>query len=364
MVAGSRQIGLIYFGMVAAFILAATPAFANAITWFGAVGASPLGYISITTRGLALVGIVLLEAVVLWRLVRITFPTALKMSFAVNLLSSVVGLVFGGFVDPILGALGFVPFAVLVALVIYQWRNLPVWFSVIVLISTLVGLPSMGYADLLHHYTTGPLSGFAMYLSLMVFGFGISIFFEGMLAKKFVQKPELWRGILVANILSYVILAGLMTINRTDPGFSSRRPAWESRAKSTICSVGSSQLGYQNTNNDKLYGSFNALQRDLYIAEGYTLDNMIGSYSMTWEVHNISTVPTERTLIGAMNTFTIIAWPQSRNRAFTEDRAARVYSSKVRALSTFAITEDQTVRVYNPENDNELENVKTWDPIL
>jgi len=130
---------------------------------------------------------------------------------------------------------------------------------------------------------------------------------------------------------------------------NARRAAWESRAKSTLRSSGSSQLAYQGTNNEKFYGTFQALKDDLYIAEGYTLGNMIENYSLTWEITRVEDV------YGALgagignNKFTIIAYPRDTRPGF---------------LNTFGITEDQTVRVYRPDHGNVFESITTWDPIL
>jgi len=99
----------------------------------------------------------------------------------------------------------------------------------------------------------------------------------------------------------------------------------------------------------KSFGSFEALKRELFIAEGYTLGNMIENYSMSWEVNNVSTVATEELPVGAISAFTIIAWPRRTGPRY---------------LHTFAVIDDQQVRVYNPENGNDLSRVKTWDPIL
>ena len=54
------------------------------------------------------------------------------------------------------------------------------------------------------------------------------------------------------------ILLFLMLSFSLNP-MSSRRSAWMSRAKGTLRSTGSSQLAYQGTNNEKIYGSFQAL---------------------------------------------------------------------------------------------------------
>jgi len=136
---------------------------------------------------------------------------------------------------------------------------------------------------------------------------------------------------------------------------NARRAAWQSRAKSTLRSTGSSQLAYQGTNNLKFYGTFQALKDDLYIAEGYTLGNMIENYSCSWDVTNPSGDLYGELGIGAgigNNKFTIIAYPRDTRPGY---------------LNTFAVTEDQTVRVYNPDSTvapNDWGSVTSWDPIF
>lgn len=134
---------------------------------------------------------------------------------------------------------------------------------------------------------------------------------------------------------------------------NARRAAWMSRAKGTLRSIGSAQLAYQGSNNNKVYGSFEALQKVGDIADGYTLSNMIENYSMSWGVTSPYTDLREGTITGegiAGNAFTIIAYPRDTREGF---------------LQTFAITEDQVVRVFNDEEEtNEFGSVKTWDPIL
>jgi len=133
----------------------------------------------------------------------------------------------------------------------------------------------------------------------------------------------------------------------------------QGKAIQTLRSIGSSQLAYRNANNNGYYGTFADLQRGMYIREGYTLDNLVEDYTLTWEVSN--TPPggnkftdepqTIRELLerAVGNKFTIIAFPRDTRPGF---------------LNTFAITEDQIVRVWNPTNRwNEWESVTTWDPI-
>ncbi len=131
---------------------------------------------------------------------------------------------------------------------------------------------------------------------------------------------------------------------------NARRAAWMSRCKGTLRSIGSSQLAYQSANNQKVYGSFTALQDVEDIAAGYTLGNMVENYSLSWSVSSPYGDLRSGTVAGgiASNTFTVIAYPRDTRAGF---------------LATFAITEDQVVRVYR-EGVGSFDSVKSWDPIL
>ncbi len=150
-------------------------------------------------------------------------------------------------------------------------------------------------------------------------------------------------GIFVVLILIWIAIPNQL---------GSRRVAWNSRAKGTLRSLGSSQLAYQGTNNEKVYGTYEAMKKDLYIHKDYTLGNMITAYSMTWEVATVSTVGPEGEIINAGCRFEMVAYPTVPNNRFETD------------LYTFAITEDQIVRRFSPNNGNDPYDVRTWDPIL
>jgi hypothetical protein len=163
------------------------------------------------------------------------------------------------------------------------------------------------------------------------------------------------RFILVMAVIVTVVLI-LMFISIPNL-LSSRRSAWMSRAKGTLRSSGGSQLAYQGINNAKNYGSYQAMKDTLYVAEGYSLGNMIENYSMTWAVYNNPDFYDEDSPSESIHTFTIVAYPRDL---------------RPRYLLTFGITEDQIVRMYNPENTanglNEFNGmddprVQTWDPV-
>ncbi len=179
------------------------------------------------------------------------------------------------------------------------------------------------------------------------------------------EMPELERyqrrTCCIALVVCAVVLFILFVVAVAIPGIlGARRGAPQSRAKGTLRSIGSSELAYRNANNNGYYGTFEDLQQDMFIGGDYTLGNFIENYTMTWEVSNTPAggkkftdePQTIRELIerAGGNKFTIIAFPLDTRPGF---------------LNTFAITEDQIVRVYNPANpSNKWESVTSWDPIL
>ena len=172
------------------------------------------------------------------------------------------------------------------------------------------------------------------------------------------NKVRNQKGFTLLELLVVAAIIAIIAAIAIPALLNARRAAWQSRAKGTLRSVGSSQLAYQGTNNDKFYGSFKAMVDDLYIATGYSLGNMIENYSMTWTITNPATgTGTLGAGIGN-NTFTVVAYPRDTRQGY---------------LSTFGVTEDQVVRVYNPDSlsgaPNQLNGfadpmVSTWDPIL
>ncbi len=123
----------------------------------------------------------------------------------------------------------------------------------------------------------------------------------------------------------------------------SNRARWETRARISLKKIGRSQEAFFNASDRGIYGNFEAVRNAGYIREGWSLDNMVENYTLTWDVANISTVTEE------IHTFTIIAYPRDTRPGY---------------LNTFAITEDQRFRVYDPYDGNDFTSVHTWDPIL
>ena len=289
--------------------------------------------------------IVFIEAFVFLKMLAVNFWRAVWISFVANLLSSIFGL--------IVLALPFllVPIGIVCAVYCYSNRKrIPVWVTSVIIITLLatplfilLGFLNTGSMDMFYF-----IQAFLFPVSVLS-AFGLSVLVEGDTVRKFLGRDDIWKAVFVGNVLTYILLICITANSYVPAGSRGVRYAWISRAKGTLRSIGSSELAYQATNEKKQYGSFDALKESLYIASGYTRGNMIENFSLSWYVTNISTVSSEQNPYGMISTFTIVAWPRDTRPGY---------------LNTFCVTEDQTVRVYNPKQGNRLENVHTWDPIF
>jgi len=163
------------------------------------------------------------------------------------------------------------------------------------------------------------------------------------------NKVRNQKGFTLLELLVVAAIIAIIAAIAIPSLLNARRAAWQSRAKGTLRSIRSSQLAYQGTNNQKFYGTFEALQEDLYIADGYNLGNMIENYSMSWEATNPSSGTSSLGAGIGNNKFTVVAFPRDTRPGF---------------LLTFGVTEDQVVRVFNPDNGNTFDSLTSWDPIL
>jgi len=151
--------------------------------------------------------------------------------------------------------------------------------------------------------------------------------------------------LLVASLIVYAIYI-VWNIDYRGPDYYAAR---------TLYSIGHAQIGYKGSNNNGEYGTFEALD-SVGCPGGYTLDDLIVGYWMTWDVSKVPHNNEPGLLHPVFSTYTIIAYP-------------RHLKYRWRELSTFGITDDNidpepTVRRYSPENGDDVSAVRTWDPIL
>lgn len=347
-----RIVRIVPLGAIA-FLVCASPVWANSAAGYYAVAflADAPSVIAFRTLGISLAAIILIEALVLSFVIKIAFPRALYVSFMANLLTTGLGVILGIVLMISWSSFPLLLFIVVAGFIVWwamRARTVPGWVTVILILcvpvmlggSDIFGSPDgQGKISL----TNAFLSSVLMYLPMMIPQFAVSMAVEGIIAAEMLKRRDVWKAVLIGNILSYLLLIALTAVYIPPSTFLGRGAAWQSRAKGTLRSIGSSQLAYQNTNDSKVYGSFKALKDEMYIAEGYTPTNMIEGYSLLWRVGDFDE-RTEKTI----PTFTIIAFPNETRPGF---------------LSTFCVTEDQVVRVYNPLG-NKFDVYRSWDPIL
>jgi len=139
---------------------------------------------------------------------------------------------------------------------------------------------------------------------------------------------------------------------------NAKRSGWESRAKSTLRDYGETQLAFQNVNPFGAYASWDKLVYYDFIEDGYTGGNIISNYSLWTHVNKpgLFVYPKSGENESLQHSFTVVAFPR--------------ITSPPGYLPTFAIREDQTIRVYRPETPYAKEwgedgdyGAKTWEPI-
>ncbi len=141
--------------------------------------------------------------------------------------------------------------------------------------------------------------------------------------------------IVVAAVVIYAVVSPVTT-----------KRALERRAAAILRIIGLAELAFQGTNSDRLYGSFEDLKLTRYISQDETAGSMIEGYTLVWSIENHVERLSDFGTDGLANSFTIVAYPRSE---------------RIHLLRTFAVTESQIVRVYNPADGNKPDAVNGWD---
>ena len=170
------------------------------------------------------------------------------------------------------------------------------------------------------------------------------------------SKAKNHKGFTLLELLVVASIIAIIAAIAIPQLLNAKRSAWESRAKSTLRAYGETELAYQNTNNDKHWGSWDALVETAYLADGYTKGNIIENYSLWESVTNPDAGSTDLGIGGiGDSTFTIVAFPYK--------------TTPPGFLATFVIREDETLRVYRDGTgavawgDGGDYGGMTWEPI-
>jgi len=346
-----RHIATILPILILSLLIFATPVSANTIL-IGVVYLYFSGRLGWGAAAILSLVVLTVEACVFWWKLPVPLMRAVWISIAINLISIAVGyclrviIVFPA-IAILRGIGGPLLVLALLSIVVYfiaRATRLPVWVHVGFVVGLLLGLIPYEMSEDLR-FNVG-------FFLALVSAFGITLYIESLAIGSMSKSKNYFNAVLIANLISYALIFAVLLINgpahRWYPGGCGRYQAWDMRAKSTLRSIGSAQISYRNSNYKHVYGSLEDLQYVGEVADGYSLANMIENYSLSWEVSNIPISTIDDAPTDFDSTFTIIAYPRDLRPGF---------------LATFAITEDQILREYDPR-DNELDAVRSWDPIL
>lgn len=210
----ARLNALIWVGLIfIALIFLVFPARYGGLLYSGVNGGGAPAMLSFATNGIALLLIFIVEAIVFMRVLKISPGRAIFASIILNIFSTMIGMIvaicaFAGTITTIV-ILGVY---VLLSIRIFVNRdNLPMGFASILIFTITAGS--------LFVYVTAPVippQGSFMVYFLMVIpllvGFGLSIMFETLICARLLKVPDAWRGVLTANIASFIMLAFMVPL--------------------------------------------------------------------------------------------------------------------------------------------------------
>jgi len=302
--------------------------------------------------------ILLSEALVLKYFFNLRWFHAVLASIGLNIISTLAGLFVGMFVSQAgaysAGTSALILLVVILVLSILNIKTIPWPLILICLLLAFVGFYT-GAASSMELSVDEPFwVKLFLYAFPMLLAFALSVLIESLFGKAFIRKDTTWNGILRANIISYVILAGLMLIwgGNIDLSYYFRSRPFDSITKVRLRQFASAQIAYQAEHG--VYGTFDELMDEELLPirndESVTQESVLELYSLDWDFRNLSIVTAEGFPWNSPNTFTIIAYPDER--------------ALDGGLRTFGITDDGITRIYDPDKGNEFYSVRTWDTVL
>jgi len=200
--------GIVSAALGFVIFLIPTPAFADGMTNWGVNGGGAPAMLSFGTKGIAFIIIWLIEALAFKIILKISLPRAILGSLALNLFSTLGGVIVAlvAFSIPFMTWFAFTVFIVLTYRIYYVIGKIPQFYGPILLLSLLVG----SIAAYSINNLVPPLHpihvGFMMMLTLFT-GYGLSVGLEALISGKVLGTKDSWNAILKANAISFIVLA-------------------------------------------------------------------------------------------------------------------------------------------------------------
>jgi len=193
------------------FFLTPSPAFANAPIGWILIGANaPLSY---GIFGFA--AVVFIEIILFWRFFKISPIKAIILALTLNVVSTVVGIVMS-FPNVLPSYILFYPFVAFYVVFMARKRGAPWSFIGLSIITIIVG----GVSAVMNHVLLPPAIPIRIYIALVLplfLGFGLTILIEGMVANRYFKYEKIWKGVLLANIFSYIFLILIVPFQPRNP---------------------------------------------------------------------------------------------------------------------------------------------------
>ena len=205
------------------FLALACPAHADTALAYGFDSANAVAMLSVLTRGIAAIAIIVIEAWFFVRYWHYKWFRALSLSFVLNLASTLGGFVMGFVYMMNLEATmaAMLLFPILFFILIFP-RHPPGWFYLATIPIFLAG----AYSGIVLSRISEPVSRLMLFfmieLSLLT-GFGLSLMIESIVASVRNFENNFWKTITLANVASYVLLIFLFPFFAANPYLTNYR---------------------------------------------------------------------------------------------------------------------------------------------
>lgn len=192
---------------IGAFLLLEKPVLADSPIFWGMFGSMAPVFIGVLSKGVAFIGVIIIEALVIWRVFHLSVLRSLLISLWLNVVSSIAGLIVAMPMAVPFPCGLLLPVIFFGSLIAVRYRKLfPVWFTSIAYLLIVVGFIGVGF-NMSVSSVQPPIDVFIGLMLPLIFGFGITLVAEGWGADRYFKKAINCKGILWMNICSYVFLA-------------------------------------------------------------------------------------------------------------------------------------------------------------
>jgi hypothetical protein len=203
---------------IATFLLWQRSAYANEPIFVGFLGSSPILFVSGKISWLTFVVVVLIEAVVFIRLLSMKWWKGLWASFALNAFSSVFGFLIGALGFSVGEGIPIVLGIVVVSVINVLGFKSPKYYKAVTVAGIIVGFIGLGFAVYAFSWWhLPPILVFILFIIPLVFGFGLTLWLEGLIAGRFLDPEKKWQALMKANLFSYLFLIVMLLLFSSNP---------------------------------------------------------------------------------------------------------------------------------------------------